>query len=298
MFARTAGPAVHYRRLTNLGFHFHLTRPTNRTYIMKQNPAAAMAEDFAAKARINAKFVLAAIPAISRIGGITGIMAFQPAYQLCIEALELLLKALLAQQGMTPPSIHPLSSLYGELLPCKRAVVDQAVRDAIEESATGALPYGLPNIAAAGLLKPISLGVDAAEKDRTRGFRDMDAHAFFEMLDAEWEATVSQYVGYTRGFVVKKQTMRVDTRVLAGAIHACLALAKHIVGPEEDPTEYGCVLARRDASERFVAGTNPISWTDRIEEAELFDSFEKGIEAAGGDVTDWIGFRRRRDVPS
>ena len=225
-------------------------------------------------------------------------MAFQPAYQLSIEALELLLKALLAQQGMTPPSIHPLSSLYGELLPCKRAVVEQAVRDAIEEAATGELPYGLPNIAAAGLLKRIALGVDAAEEDRTQGFLGMDAHAFFEMLDAEWEATVSQYVGYTRGFVVKKQTMKVNTRVLAGAIHACLALAEHIAGPEEDPTDYGCVLARRDASERFVAGTNPILWTDRIEEAELFDSFEKGIEAAGGDVTDWIGFRRRRDVPS
>ena len=265
---------------------------------MEQDSTAAIADDFAAKARINAKFVLAAIPAISRISGMTGIMAFQPAYQLTVEALELLLKALLAQQAMTPPSIHPLSSLYSRLLPRNRAVVDRVVREAIKESATGELPYGLPNIAAAGLLKTIALGVDDAEKDGTQGFRDMDAHAFFQMLDAEWEATVSQYVGYTRGFVVEKQTMRVDTRVLAGTIHACLALAEHIVGPEEDPTDYGCVLARRDAPERFVTSTSPTLWTDKIDEAEIFDSFEQAIAAAGGDVTDWIGFRRRKDVPS
>jgi len=34
----------------------------------------------------------------------------------------------------------------------------------------------------------------------------------------------------------------------------------------------------------------------RIEEAEIFDTFENGIEAAGGDLTDWIGFGRRRDL--
>ena len=256
----------------------------------------AVPEDFATKARINAKFVLAAIPGISDVDGMSRIIAFQPAYQLSVEALELLLKALLAQQGMTPPRIHPLSSLYKKLLPCNKAVVHQTVREAINESATGALPYGLPNIGAAGLLKPLELEVDRPEGDRTQGFQDMDVHEFFEMLDAEWEATISQYMGYTRGFVVEKQTMRVNTRVLAGAIHVCLALAEHIVGPEENPTDYGCVLARRDAPGCFVASTNPCSWTDRIEEAEIFDTFEKGIETAGGDVTDWIGFRRRRDL--
>ena len=66
-----------------------------------------------------------------------------------------------------------------------------------------------------------------------RGGPGMDAHAFFEMLDAEWEATISQYVGYARGFVVEKQTMRVTMRVLAGTIHVCFALAEHIVSPEE-----------------------------------------------------------------
>ena len=256
----------------------------------------AIPEDFATKARTNAKFVLAAIPGISDIDGMSGIIAFQPAYQLSVEGLELLLKALLAQQGMTPPGIHPLSSLYNRLLPCNKAVVDQAVREAINESATGALPYGLPNISGTGLLRAIELGVDEAEEDRTQGFQDMDVHGFFEMLDAEWEATISQYMGYTRGFVVEKQTMRVNTRVLAGAIHVCLTLAEHIVGPEVDPTDYGCVLARRDAPGRFVASTNPCSWTDRIEEAEIFDTFENGIEAAGGDLTDWIGFGRRRDL--
>ncbi|MCY3624107.1 MAG: hypothetical protein OXH68_20645 [Gammaproteobacteria bacterium] len=58
------------------------------------------------------------------------------------------------------------------------------------------------------------------------------------------------------------------------------------------------MLSRRDAPERFLASTHPSSWSDRIEEAEIFDSFEKGIEAAGGDVTDWIGFRRGRDLPT
>ena len=170
-----------------------------------------------------------------------------PFYRYQSKGLELLLKALLAQQGMTPPRIHPLSSLYNRLLPCNKAVVDQAVREAINESATGALPYGLPNIGGTGLLRAIELGVDEAEEDRTQGFQDMDVHEFFEMLDAEWEATISQYMGYTRDFVAEKQTMRVNTRVLAGAIHVCLTLAEYIVGPEVDPTDYGCVLARRDA---------------------------------------------------
>ena len=256
----------------------------------------AIPEDFATKARINAKFVLAAIPGISDIDGMSRIIAFQPAYQLSVEGLELLLKALLAQPDKTPPTTHRLSCLYNKLLPCNKAVVDQAVREAINESATGALPYGLPNIGGTGLLKAIELGVDEAEEDRTQGFQDMDVHEFFEMLDAEWEATISQYVGYPPGFIVEKQTMRVNPRVLAGAIHVCLTLAEHIVGPDVDPTDYGCVLARRDAPGRFVASTNPCSWTGRIEEAEIFDTFENGIEAAGGDLTDWIGFGRRRDL--
>ncbi len=263
---------------------------------MTEDSAVATTEDFATKARINAKFVLAAIPGIADIDGMSGIIAFQPAYQLCVEGLELLLKAPLAQQGMTPPPIHPLSSLYKKLLPCNKAVVDQAVREAIDQSATGALPYGLPNLGAAGLLKPLELGVDEPEEDRTQGFQDMDVHKFFEMLDAEWEATISQYMGYTRGFVVEKQTMRVNTRVLAGAICVCLALAEHIVGPEEDLTDYGYVLARRDSPGRFVASTNPCSWTDSMEEAEIFDTFEEGIEAAGGNMTDWIGFGLRRNL--
>lgn len=58
-------------------------------------------------------------------------------------------------------------------------------------------------------------------------------------------------MGYSRGFV-EKQTMRVDTRVLAGAIHVCLALAQHIVGPEDDPAAYGWVLARRGVPGNFV----------------------------------------------
>ena len=256
----------------------------------------AIPEDFAAKARINAKFVLAAIPEVSKIDDMYGIIALQPAYQLIIEGLELLLKALLAEQGITPPSIHPLSSLYNSLSRCNKAVVEQTVRHAITETATGALPYGLPNRSGVQLLKDFELGVDKAEKDPTQGFQDMDVRKFLKMLDAEWENTISKYMGYTTGFVVQKQTVRINTRILAGSIHVCLALAEHIIGPEKDLADFGYVLARRDAPEHFVASTNPCSFTDSIEGAELFDTFENGIDAAGGDTTDWIGFRRRRDL--
>lgn len=74
-------------------------------------------------------------------------------------------QALLARHGSTPPPIHPLSSLYRRLPPGEKAVVDQAVQEAIDESATDPLPYGLPNIGAAGLLQAIELGVDGDEED-------------------------------------------------------------------------------------------------------------------------------------
>ncbi len=53
----------------------------------------------------------------------------------------------------------------------------------------------------------------------------MDALAFFEMLDTEWGTDSSQYVGVTRRFDIEKQTLRVDTRVLACATMVCLTLA-------------------------------------------------------------------------
>ena len=140
-----------------------------------------------------------------------------------------------------------------------------------------------------GLLRDFALGVDEAEQDRTRGYGQMDAPSFFAMLDAEWGTDVSQYLGVTRGFSVEKQTLRVDMRVLAGAIRVCLTLAGHILGPEEDPADFGYVLESRGGGS-FVASTNPVSWTDRIEEAEVFDTSEDALDAMVGNI-DWIGRR-------
>ena len=61
----------------------------------------------------------------------------------------------------------------------------------------------------------------------------MDALAFFEMLDTEWGTDSSQYVGVTSRFDVDKQTLRVNTRVLAGAILVCITLADSILEKEQ-----------------------------------------------------------------
>lgn len=70
-----------------------------------------IADDFATKARVNPRFVLATIPGVSDIDGMSGIIAFQPAYQISAEGLGLLPKARSVQQGTTPPRKYPLS--YG-----------------------------------------------------------------------------------------------------------------------------------------------------------------------------------------
>ena len=207
----------------------------------------AMAESFAQKARLNAEFVIAATPDLARHRdrGMRDLIALQPAYQLTVEGLELVLKAATLNQGVTPEPIHSLARLYADLPRSEKSIVDGAVRDAIAESSTGSIPFNLPNSVGVGLLRDLALAVDEAEEDRTRGYGQMDAPAFFAMLDAEWGTDVSQYLGVTRGFSVEKQTMRVDMRVLAGAIRVCLTLADHILGPEEDPTDYGYVLESR-----------------------------------------------------
>lgn len=70
-----------------------------------------IADDFATKARVNPRFVLATTPGISDICGMSGSIAFQPAYQTSVEGLGLLPKAQSAQQGTTPPRKYLLS--YG-----------------------------------------------------------------------------------------------------------------------------------------------------------------------------------------
>ena len=251
------------------------------------------AGSFAQKARLNAEFVLAATPELARRHdrGMRDLIALQPAYQLTVEALELVLKALTLNQGVTPEPTHSLARLYTDLPPSEKSIVDDAVQDAVTESSKGSIPFDLPNIVGVALLRDFTVGVDEAEEDRTGGYGQMDAPAFFAMLDAEWGTDVSQYLGVTRGFSVEKQTLRVNMRVLAGALRACLALTDHMLGPEEDPADYGYALESRGGGS-FVAGTKPLRWTDEIDDAEVFDTLDAALEATDGNI-DWIG----RTVP-
>ena len=255
-----------------------------------------IAETFADKARINANFALAAIggggPSEEDLP--SRIVAYQPANQLIVEGLELLLKAMLLKQGTEPLLDHRLSVLYGELPASDKIVVDAVVHEAIVESSTGALPFELPNEAAAMLLKSITLGVDKPEKDYTSGFADMDARAFFEMLDAEWPTEIAQYAGVTRRFSVRKQTLRVNTRVFAGSALACLKLADRILRPEADPIDYVYVLQGNDPGS-FVASVTPLTLTEELQEACLFETDELAREAIFAlGVTGWIARRIAR----
>ena len=204
------------------------------------NSLQDLAETFADKAKTNANFALAAIRGggPSEEGPPRRILAYQPANQLIVEGLELVLKAMLLRQGIEPSLEHRLSVLYAELPTSDKTAIDAVIHKAIAESSTGALPFDLPNEAGVMLLRNFTLGVDEPEKDHTSGFADMDARAFFEMLDAEWPTEVTQYAGVTRRFSVRKQTLRVNTRVFAGSALACLMLSDHILGPEADPTDH------------------------------------------------------------
>lgn len=260
------------------------------------NSLQDIAETFADKARINANFALAAI----RGGGPSKedlpsrIVAYQPANQLIVEGLELLLKAMLLKQGTKPSLEHRLSVLYAELPASDKTVVGTVVHEAIAESSTGALPFELPNEAGVMLLKSITLGVDKPEKDHTSGFADMDACAFFEMLDAEWPTDITQYAGVTRRFSVRKQTLRVNTRVFAGSALACLMLADHILGPEADPTDYVYVLQGNDPGS-FVASVTPFTLTEKLQEAHRFETDEHAREAIFAlGITGWIARRVAR----
>ena len=195
----------------------------------------SMAENFVAKSRINAAAALAITRGVEWDADTPAdwhdlFLPVQPAYQLIVEGLELLLKAMCLRRSKKPSAKHKLAELYMELPESDRSVVDVVVRDSIEQSSSGQVPLGLPNVAAVVLLKDLVLGVDQAEADHTRGFAAMDAPTFFWMLDAEWGTDNSQYVGVTSAFSIKKQTLRINTRVLAGAILVCQGLADRISG--------------------------------------------------------------------
>ncbi len=188
-----------------------------------------MWKSLAEKGRVNAEFVLAAILGLDVEK--PAIILLQPAYQLAVEGLELVLKAMMLKQGADPHPTHQLETLYEQLTQADKSVVDDAVRSAIDESATGPVPFNLQNVAGVQLLKDFTLGVDTAEEDHTSGYAHMEPVEFLRMLDTEWGTDISQYVGVTRSFSIEKQTIRVDTRILAGSIRVLLTLAEHLLGP-------------------------------------------------------------------
>ena len=193
-----------------------------------------LAQEFAQKAKVNAEFVLAALKQSGRDviggGGMVPTLGLQPANQLVAEGIELAMKALMLARGSMPPAQHRLRCLYGSLEDADRRLVDEAVRSAVYQSATGSVPFDLPNVASAAVRGGAPLG----EADPAAGYAEMDAPAFFALLDATWGAESSQYLGADRNFVVGK-VVRTNTRVLAGGILVCLGLAERVVcGAQQD----------------------------------------------------------------
>ena len=187
---------------------------------------------FSQKARINAEFTLAALKGMGRSSieykGILALghfpsLGLQTANQLIMEGVELLLKALVLIQGNDPNSGHDLRRLFDCLEPSDKNLVESIVQNAIKESSTGPVPYGLPNIASATFL-----GGPLGTPDPSSDYKNMNAEQFFDFLDAEWNSERSQYLGASREFTTRG-TLRASTRVLAGAISTCLALAKELI---------------------------------------------------------------------
>ena len=193
-----------------------------------------LARDFAEKAKVNAEFVLAALKGLPRDalrgGGIVPNLGLHPANQLIAEGIELAMKALiLARAQSSPPARiahHRLRCLYALIDKTKadKSFVDETVRSAVHRSATGPMLFGLPNVASAAYRGGTSLG----EADPAAGYAEMDAAAFFALLDATWAAQSSQYLGADQKFVVAG-VLRTNTRVLAGGILVCLGLAERLV---------------------------------------------------------------------
>ena len=191
-----------------------------------------LAQEFAEKSRVNAEFVLAALRGLGRDalvgGGLVPALGLHPANQLIAEGIELAIKALILARGPTPPADHRLRCLYALLDDIDKTFVEETVRSAVIQSATGSVPFGLPNVVSAALRGGAPLG----EADPAAGYPEMDAPAFFALLDAEWGAQSSQYLGANQQFVVGK-VVRTNTRVLAGAILVCLGLTEGLATLEK-----------------------------------------------------------------
>ena len=87
-------------------------------------------------------------------------------------------------------------ALHRKLPRPEREMVDAVILECIEESATGTLPLDVPNMAAVLLNKTIILGpeyesITEHEEDYTTGYAQMDAYAFFKMLDNQWPVQVT-----------------------------------------------------------------------------------------------------------
>ena len=190
---------------------------------------------FALKAKINAdaavKSVLTSAEKRGKWGdATTAIVAFQLSHQLISEGLELALKSLWLLRGHSPPTTHSLSYLLDGLKPREKNLVDDIVRCSIKESGTGALPYDLPNIAAVMLIEDIELGKGTSPGtfDAMSGYTKMDAASLFDAIDREWNSERTQYLGADLQFETRG-TLRVNTRVLAGAVLVCDRLANEII---------------------------------------------------------------------
>ena len=186
-----------------------------------------LAEEFAAKANANAKFVIAALTnlgpkALMGAGGVPT-LGLQIANQLIMEGIELALKAIILARGCRPPSVHRLVCLYGKLDHVETSFVDEAVQSAVLQSATGPVPFGLPNLASAALRDSAAIG----QEDPAAGYKEMDAEAFFQLLDTLWESQNSQYLGADSKFT-PRGVLRTNSRVLAGGILVCFRLAENL----------------------------------------------------------------------
>ena len=190
---------------------------------------------FALKVKSNAEAAIDSVLRTSeRRGGrgdvATAIVAFQLSQQLVTEGLELILKSLWLLCGDTPPLRHSLPVLLRGLRAPMRKLVERVVKSAIIESSTGRIPYDLPNIAAVMLLEDVKLGEgrSVGAIDPMRDYSKMDATRFFSAINQEWQSEKTQYLGANPKFETRG-TLRVNTRVLAGAVLVCNELANEII---------------------------------------------------------------------
>ena len=190
---------------------------------------------FALKAKSNAEAAVDSVFQTSeRRGGYgdaaTPIVAFQLSQQLVTEGLELVLKSLWLLYGETPSATHSLPVLLDGLRDPERKLVERVVKSAIKESSTGRIPYDLPNIAAGMLLEHVKLGKgrSVGALDPMRRYSKMDATRFFSAIYQEWQSEKTQYLGANPKFETRG-TLRVNTRILAGAVLVCSELANEVI---------------------------------------------------------------------